>query len=211
MRPALRRIAVAAWLAAGPACAGEPAGAEYYPLREGMQWVYAYRNVVTVSGRNARTNVTEGRITLRVAGTVTTNGFAYVRTVADFDGLFGMSPQATLLRRADDGVRIANHVRGELVDTLLLALPIEAGRSWDYVDGVAGTRRVESIEQREFGGRWYDRCVKVVRDYTDPETQNRFSSENYYAPGIGEVRFVFRQQVGVGSSVTETTLESFQE
>ncbi|MBW7909212.1 MAG: hypothetical protein H3C50_09925 [Kiritimatiellae bacterium] len=186
-----------------------PPGAEYYPLKPGTKWVYDYHNeMFSNNPKFVYSNATTGKMRARVVGEETTNGVAYIVMETSYENVFNMPPQRTLFRYADDGVHMAMTIRDEFVDTRLIAFPPSAGASWDYFDGVAGQRRIASVETVEAGGKRYENCLKIVRDFKDPVKQKTLTHEDYYAPGVGLIKFRLYQNNEMGVSDTRTELIS---
>lgn len=198
------------FLLATTCLAAEPPGAEYYPMKPGSEWVYDYRNEMIANYPGlSYSNVTVGIMRVRVVGKETTNGVEYVVTETTYENIFNVLPQRGLLRLAEDGIHQAGEIHDQFSETILMAIPPDVGTSWEYYDGVAGRKRVAGLETVEAAGKNYERCLKIVRDFKDPEKQKTITSEEYYAPGVGQVLFKFRQKGELDSSETETRLISF--
>lgn len=197
---------VAAFFAASATASGESVAPK---LRVGSVWEYDYLNVMAYEGPpHGMTNETKGRMILRITGTTVTNGIAYFTGTTEYHGIFGIPPQPIHVRVDDDGYYTATDIRGAFVESRALALPAVPGTTWDYYDGEPGTRTIAGRETIEHGGHRYADCVRVERGFKDPEKAKQFTQTEWYAPGLGIVRYHFLQRLGPTRSETQTILTS---
>jgi hypothetical protein len=87
-------------------------------------------------------------------------------------------------------------------ERLAMPLPIPAGERW-----LSGTVEVtaESAGTIEAGGRKYDDCLKLT--YRQPGVPR--TNEEYYAPGVGLVKFVYINTTTPQSTI-ELSLEKYR-
>ncbi len=187
-----------------------PASAEsWYPLAVGNTWEFAYRNTVAYNAPGGMTNVTEGRMTMRIEAKEVLHGKEYHRALTDYHGLFGIEPASIWLREDAEGVYSAMIVNGSWREMRALRLPIELGKPWDYDDGEPSTRVADAFETIRQGDSAHADALRVRRIFSNPEKEAIFQHSSWYAKGKGEVRFVMKQESGPMLSLTETILTSF--
>ena len=181
----------------------------WYPLKPGTTWVYAYRNVLAYSGSpGAMTNVTEGTMTARVVGLLTTNGQTYAQTETTYSNIFAIPPQTLLLREDATGVYVADVLRGEFYESAIIKLPVAVAQPWPFFDGEHGQREVVAREPMTLAARTWTDTIRVVRRFGTPEKDGMWTQESVYAPGAGEIRFRFVQRLGPTLSDTTTELRT---
>jgi hypothetical protein len=186
-------------LATTPACA-EASGKNYFPLADGAQWKYTGRFLASTGGQYP------ARATIRIEGTTLIRSQRYYKhvTSADFTGVPNAPTNLEQVRyyRADSGgiyFLPGNDLDG--AERLAMPLPVPVGERW-----LSGTVEVtaERAGNIEAGGRKYDDCLKLT--YRQPDTPR--TNEEYYAPGVGLVKFVYINTTPPQSTV-EWTLESY--
>jgi hypothetical protein len=180
---------------------------DMYNLSEGNTLVYDYHNVMSYSvGNQNMTNITDGRMTVRVVGNVETNGQAYATLETTYENIFGVPPQKGMMRQDETGVYVAMEISGVLVEAAIVKYPLEVGQTWDYFDGEKGIRKITDIGPMKIGERSFDHCVKIERTFGDPEKDKNWTQSAYYVPGVGEVRMLSDRIMGPTHNVTTTTI-----
>jgi hypothetical protein len=182
----------------------------WYPLAVGNTWEYSYRNTVAYSVMGGMTNVTEGKMTVRIEGKETLHGKEYFKVLTDYHGLFGLEPTSMWLREDAEGVYSASELRGEWKETRALRYPLAPGVRWDYDDGEPGMRVADQMEALPGHEREYPNVLRVRREFAREDKAKTFEHTVWYAPGKGEVRFQMKQESGPMLSLTETIMLSFR-
>jgi hypothetical protein len=186
-------------LAAAPACA-KAGGTEYFPLANGSKWEYAGR----VSSPNGQFDVPAS---IHIEGETIIRGKHYFKYVIASDlSALNKSPRRSeevrYYRVAQDGIYflLSKDTGGN--ELLEMPLPIPTGVSW-----LTGTSevRAERAGTIKVGEREYADCLKII--YKGAGGVRR--TEYYLAPGMGIVRAVYADVVGLGSSL-ELTLEKYE-
>jgi hypothetical protein len=171
----------------------KPTGEEYFPeLRDGARREYTIEYSALLVG------VQKGRLAYRIDGTETINGKTYFKEVAVFSGISGAPAQTRYVRRDKQGTYAIDGDDKTRTEYLETPFPVQVGNSWTVKKPKGESHyRAEAIETLQLFDRKYDRCLKI--SFSGPEGEGY----SYSAPGIGEVKGVFK-----GSGVTmEFTLD----
>jgi hypothetical protein len=194
----LNALALCCLLTVSPACA-HSYGADYFPLADGAQWVYTGRFLASTGGQYS------GHATIRIEGTTLIHGRRYYKhvTSGDFTGVPNAPTNLEQVRyyRTDSGgiyFLPGNDLDG--TERLAMPLPVPAGERWLSGAVEVTAERVGTIE---VGGRKYDDCLKLT--YRQPGSPR--TNEEYYAPGVGLLKFVYINTTPPQSTI-EWTLES---
>lgn len=187
-------------LATTSACA-QTGDKNYFPLADGAKWEYKGQFLPSTGGQYPT------RATINIEGTTLIRGRRYYKYVTS--GNFSGAPNAPAAKpkqvryyRAETGgiyFLPDNDLDG--AERLAMPVPISSGERW--LNGA-----VEVMAERagtiEVGGRKYDNCLKLTyRQPGDPR-----SNEEYYAPGVGLVKFVYINTTPPQSTI-ELMLESY--
>jgi hypothetical protein len=191
------------------ACASFARAESWYPLAVGNTWEYRYRNTVAYSVMGGMTNVTEGKMTVRIEGKETLHGKEYFKVLTDYHGLFGIAPANIWLREDEEGLYSASEIRGEWKESRTLRYPLVHGERWDYNDGEPGMRVAENMEALPGHERDYPHVLRIRREFAHADKAKMFEHTVWYEAGKGEARFVMKQASGPMLSLTETLLLSF--
>jgi hypothetical protein len=185
-------------LATNPACA--QAGKNYLPLADGAQWEYTGRFLASTGGKYP------GRATIRIEGTTLIRGRRYYKhiTSSDFAGVPNAPTnleQVRYYRAEAEGIYFlpGNDLDG--AERLAMPLPVPVGERWLSGAVEVTAERASTIE---IGGHKYGDCLKLT--YRQPGSPR--TNEEYYAPGVGLVKFVYINTTPPQSTV-EWTLESY--
>lgn len=183
------------------ACA-QTNGKNYFPLADGAKWEYTGIFLPSTGGKYP------ARATIHIEGTTLIRGQRYYKyvTFGDFSGVPNAptaTPKQVRYYRAEAGgiyFLPDNDLDG--AERLAMPVPTSSGERW-----LNGTVEVtaERAGTIEVGGRKYDNCLKLTyRQLGGPR-----SNEEYYAPGVGLVKFVYINTTPPQSTI-ELMLESYQ-
>jgi hypothetical protein len=173
---------------------------DYFPLADGAHWEYTGRFFASTGAQYP------GHSTIRIEGTTLIRGRRYYKhvTSADFTGVPNapMNLEQVRYYRADSGgiyFLPGNDLDG--AERLAMPLPVPVGERWLSGAVEVTAERAGTIE---VGGRKYDDCLKLT--YRQPGSPR--TNEEYYAPGVGLVKFVYINTTPPQSTV-DWTLESY--
>lgn len=181
------------------ACA-QTGGKNYFPLADDAKWEYTGR-FLTSTGEQY-----PARATIHIEGTTLIRGRRYYKQVTsgDFTGVPNAPTKLEQVRyyRAETGGTYflpGNDLDG--AERLAMPLPVPAGERW-----LSGAVEVtaESAGTIEIGGRKYSDCIKLT--YRQPSVPR--TNEEYYAPGVGLVKFVYINTTAPQSTI-ELILENY--
>ncbi len=186
-------------LAATSACA-HTSGKNYFPLADGARWEYTGRYLPSAGGEYP------ARATIRIEGTTLIHGRRYYKQVTsgDFTGVPNAPTKLEQVRyyRAEAGgiyFLPGNDLEG--AERLAMPLPVPAGQRWLSGQVEVTAERAGTIE---IGGRKYDDCLKLTYRQSGVSRTN----EEYYAPGVGLVKFVYINTTPPQSTI-ELTLDNY--
>jgi len=199
MLQALHSFTLCCLLSVVHACAS-PNSTSYFPLSDGAKWEYTGHYLPSTGGQYPV------RATIRIEAATLVHGRRYYKhiTSGDFTGVPTVPEKLEQVRyyRAEAGgiyFLPGNDLDG--AERLAMPLPIPTGERW-----LSGTVEVtaESAGMIEVGGRKYDDCLKLTYRQTDIPRTN----EEYYAPGVGLIKFVYINTTPPQSTI-ELTLEKY--
>lgn len=181
------------------ACA-QASGKPYFPLADGAKWEYIGRFLPSTGGQYP------ARATIHIEGTTLIRGQRYYKyvTSGDFSGTPNAPAkleQVRYYRAETNGIYFlpSNDVDG--AERLAMPLPTSSGARW-----LTGAVEVtaERLDTIEVSGHKYDDCLKLT--YRQPGIPR--TNEEYYAPGVGLVKFVYINTTPPQSTI-ELMLESY--
>ncbi|MDT5270616.1 MAG: hypothetical protein QOH49_2802 [Acidobacteriota bacterium] len=185
---------------AAPACT-RTGGRNYFPLTDGAQWKYA-GHFLSSTGEKYPV-----RATIHVEGTTLIRGQRYYKHVTtsdfkDFPNAPGTQEQVRYYRVESTGTYFlpGNDLDG--AERLAMPSPVPVGERW-----LSGSVEVtaERVGRIEVGGHKYEDCLKLT--YMQPGGPR--SNEEYYAPGVGLIKFVYINTTPPQSTVV-LTLETYR-
>lgn len=166
----------------------------------GARWEYGGRFLPSTGGEYP------ARATIRIDGTTLIRGRRYYKHVTSGD--FTDTPNAPLnlenvryYRAEAGGIYFLPSNDTDGAERLAIPLPIPVGKRW-----LSGSVEVtaEHAGTVEAGGRKYADCLKLT--YRQPGVPR--TNEEYYAPGVGLVKFVYINTTPPQSTI-ELTLQSY--
>lgn len=182
-----------------PACA-QSRGVDYFPLSDDAKWEYAGRFLTAAGSQHAV------RATIRIEGTTLIRGRRYYKQVTSGD--FAGAPdaptkleQVRYYRAEAGGIYFLPDNDLDGVERLAMPLPVPVGERW-LRGGVEIT--AEHAGTIEVGGHKYDDCLKLT--YRQPGFPR--TNEEYYAPSVGLIKFIYINTTPPQSTV-ELTLEKY--
>jgi len=216
-KPFIFAAVILSFLLSGSSWAVEPA-AKYYPLKEGMTWVY---NIVSGKPGTQKITITNLAPTEIKGQKVTprkwelAGGVKYHLIAIDDSGVYRYAEQT------------AASAEPKILTPRLYYLknPVEIGTTWDMEIKTAEEELKINVtidstsETVQVPGGTYKDCVKVKHEggglLKKDNTHLSVTSFEWYAPGVGPVKtiFTFKRKVEGQPESTETTtyqLESFK-
>jgi len=219
MRKQLIAVALTLFfLLPGSSCFGETAE-KYYPLKEGMKWVYAI-----ISGQPGTQKIVITNLAPKeVKGKTVTprkwevgGGVKYNYVALDDYGVYRYAEQKTATAEPQVISPKMYYLRN----------PMDRGTSWDMEvktdeEDLKVNVTIESISETvQVPAGTYKDCVKVKHEgggllKKDGDTKLSVSAYEWYAPGVGTVKsmFTFKRSAPGKPESTQTTtyqLESFK-
>jgi hypothetical protein len=187
-------------LAATSACA-HTSGMNYFPLADGARWEYTGRYLPSAGGEYT------ARATISIEGTTLIRGRRYYKhvTSGDFTGVPNAPTKLEQVRyyRAEaGGIYFLPENDLEGAERLAMPLPVPVGGRWLNGQVEVTVERAGTIE---VGGHKYDDCLKLT--YKQPGVPR--TNEEYYAPSVGLVKFVY-VNITPPQSIIELTLEKYR-
>lgn len=199
MLNALHTFTLCCLLIVAPACAS-PHSANYFPLQDGAKWEYTGLFFASTGEKYP------ARATIYIEGTTLIRGRRYYKYITSSNFLGAPNAPAKLedvryYRAEADGIYYlpGNDLDG--AERLAMPVPVPVGARWLNGQVEVAAERAGTIE---VGGRKYNDCLKLT--YRQPG--NPRTNEEYYAPGVGLIKFVYINTTPPRSTV-ELTLEKY--
>jgi hypothetical protein len=125
-------------LLTGPGC-DKSAGADYWPMAEGNQWVFREVEIIAQPDSTPDTLIDENYMTWKCGSEVTLGSGtkAWVMDVGSSDSMY--------FRDSGSAVLLYDDVSDTDPDTWLL-LPLEEGKTWHYASGTMTVREKGTVE-----------------------------------------------------------------
>jgi hypothetical protein len=181
------------------ACA-QVGGGNYFPLADGARWEYTGRFLPSAGGQYP------ARATIRIEGTTLIRGRRYYKYITSGD--FSGAPDAPTkledvryYRAETGGIHYLPGNDQDGAERLAMPLPVPTKDRWLNGAVEVTAERVGTIE---VGGRKYEDCLKLT--YRQPGSPR--TNEEYYAPGVGLIKFVYVNTTPPQSTI-EFTLEKY--
>lgn len=179
----------------------------YLPIDEGQTTVMDYKFFVETSKKEFKGSDAHGRMIITSPGKDIKQGKTYVRFVTSYKNIPYSTADTSLWRREENGmVYAASELHGKFTETVELPKDLAVGQEWDYNDGVESRRKITQKLNLDLAGKTLTDCIEVTRVVLKNESLKNVVNKDYYCPGVGHVKYFFRQPTPVGDYITETSL-----
>lgn len=186
-------------LAATSACA-QTGGKNYFPLADSARWEYVGHYLPSAGGQYP------ARASISIGGTTLIRGQRYYKQITSGD--FTGAPNATTkleqvryYRAEARGVYYLPENDLDGPERLAMPLPVPIEERWLNGAVEVTAERAGTVEA---GGHKYENCLKLT--YRQPGIPR--TNEEYYAPGVGLIKFVYINTTPPQSTI-ELTLEKY--
>ena len=187
----------------------EPEGARYAGLIPGARLTYEVK--FTVTGRFTMPPQI-GKVVETIDDEKQLGDHRYFQIRTESSGFENLPDRKYYQRVAEDAVRSFNDGMDPSTEYILIPLPPTEGRTWSIEDGEDTWHyRLENSGSIETPAGRFEDCIAVAMKLESQTSKFDIVVRNIYCAGIGKVHMRSEAKYKHGTSITETTLQSFSQ